>query len=196
LTFISFTASPNGNDVLLKWTTEAEINTSHFDVEFSTDGSTFSKIGKVASLNTAGEHHYSCLHRSPAGTTLYYRILQVDLDAEVQKAATRLERERKDQRKQLEKAGTLLPTSETVPGLGPQPDFDFGDVIPGGQRPVRTAAKPADEAVGEDGEERAKGIPGEVVRPLELPGSGTAPSALPGLGAAAAPGSGIAEAAG
>lgn len=82
LKFISFTATPNGNDVLLKWTTEAETNTSHFDVEFSTDGSSFTKIGKVASLNTAGEHRYSCLHQSPAGNTLYYRIRQVDLDGE------------------------------------------------------------------------------------------------------------------
>ena len=44
---------------------------------------------------------------------------QTDLDTEVQKAAARLERERAEQRKKLEKAGTLLPTSETVPGLGP-----------------------------------------------------------------------------
>jgi hypothetical protein len=89
---------------------------------------------------------------------------QVDLDAEVQKAATRVERERKDQRKPLEKAGTLLPTSETVPGMGPQPDFDFGDVMLAGQRPVRTA-KPDDE-----GEEHA------VVQPeieTDQPDTGT-----------------------
>jgi hypothetical protein len=39
----------------------------------------------------------------------------------VKKAARRLERERKEQHKPLEKGGTLLPTSETIPGLGPQP---------------------------------------------------------------------------
>jgi hypothetical protein len=63
---------------------------------------------------------------------------QIDLDTEVQKAATRLERERADQRKTLEKAGaTLLPTSETVPGLGPQPDIDLDAVF------AEPAARPA-----------------------------------------------------
>ena len=50
---------------------------------------------------------------------------QIDLDAEVQKAARRLERERKEQHKPLEKAGTLLPTSETIPGMGPQPTVEI-----------------------------------------------------------------------
>ncbi len=39
---------------------------------------------------------------------------QIDLDAEVQKAAQRLERERKESDKGREKAGTLLPTAETI----------------------------------------------------------------------------------
>src|SRR5574341_1417110 len=45
---------------------------------------------------------------------------QIDLDNEVRKAARRVERERKEQGKPpLEKAGTLLPASQTIPGLGP-----------------------------------------------------------------------------
>lgn len=48
---------------------------------------------------------------------------QTDLDAEVKKAATRLEKERRENSKDLEKAGTLLPTSQTIPGLGPQPEI-------------------------------------------------------------------------
>ena len=50
---------------------------------------------------------------------------QIDLDNEVQKAARRLERERKESGKPLEKAGTLLPTSQTIPGMGPQPEVDI-----------------------------------------------------------------------
>jgi hypothetical protein len=58
----------------------------------------------------------------------------------VQKAATRLERERAEQKKKLEKAGTLLPTSETVPGLGPQPDIEMDALLPEPlERPARTA---------------------------------------------------------
>jgi hypothetical protein len=85
--------------------------------------------------------HWNSPNLSPQDPVALGLCSQVDLDTEVQKAAARLERERKEQRKQLEKAGTLLPTSETVPGLGPQPDIDFGDVMLGGQRPVRTAPK-------------------------------------------------------
>jgi hypothetical protein len=39
---------------------------------------------------------------------------QTDLDAEVRKAARRLERERKDQEKHVENGGTLLPTEQTT----------------------------------------------------------------------------------
>lgn len=39
---------------------------------------------------------------------------QIDLDAEVKKAARRVERERKDAMKGMEKAGTLLPAAETT----------------------------------------------------------------------------------
>src|SRR5262245_30771446 len=54
---------------------------------------------------------------------------QTDLDAEVKKAARRVEKERKAAGiKEPEKAGTLLPATETtgfVPGLGPQPSVDI-----------------------------------------------------------------------
>jgi hypothetical protein len=51
---------------------------------------------------------------------------QIDLDAEVQKAARRVERERKDSGVVVEPAGaTLLPASETIPGLGPQPVIEL-----------------------------------------------------------------------
>lgn len=82
LQFISFTATSSGKDVLLKWVTEAEVNTSHFEVEFSADGNVFRSIGKVASMNTAGEHRYAFTHIAPPGSLLYYRIRQVDLDGE------------------------------------------------------------------------------------------------------------------
>jgi hypothetical protein len=52
---------------------------------------------------------------------------QIDLDAEVQKAADRVARERKAAGLEVEPAGTTLrPTDQTIPGMGPQPDFsDF-----------------------------------------------------------------------
>jgi Secretion system C-terminal sorting domain len=80
LRFLSFTAAGSNNDVLLNWDTDNEINTSHFDVEFSTDGSRFTKIAEVKAMNTVGTHQYRFVHVSPAGLALYYRIKQVDLD--------------------------------------------------------------------------------------------------------------------
>jgi uncharacterized protein len=47
---------------------------------------------------------------------------QIDLDAEVQKAARRLERERKQQEKEARAAGTLLPTEETTAPPAPKPE--------------------------------------------------------------------------
>jgi uncharacterized protein len=74
--------------------------------------------------------HWNSANLTPQDPVALGLCSQTDLDNEVQKAATRLERERAEQRKKLEKAGTLLPTSETVPGLGPQPDIDLGGVFP------------------------------------------------------------------
>lgn len=52
---------------------------------------------------------------------------QIDLDAEVKKAAARVERQRKAEGRDAEPAGTLLPVRETtsIPGLGPQPSMDL-----------------------------------------------------------------------
>jgi uncharacterized protein len=44
---------------------------------------------------------------------------QIDLDAEVTKAARRLERDRKDAQKDMAKSGTLLPTEETTAAPAP-----------------------------------------------------------------------------
>lgn len=46
---------------------------------------------------------------------------QIDLDAEVKKAARRIERERKDAQKGMSKGGTLLPTEETTADLDEAP---------------------------------------------------------------------------
>jgi hypothetical protein len=69
--------------------------------------------------------HWNSQNLTPQDPVTLGLCSQTDLDAEVQKAARRLERERKEQRKEMEKAGTLLPTSQTIPGLGPQPDVEI-----------------------------------------------------------------------
>jgi uncharacterized protein len=68
--------------------------------------------------------HWNSANLTPQDPVTLGLCSQTDLDAEVRKAAKRLERERKDQHKP-EKAGTLLPTSETIPGMGPQPEVEI-----------------------------------------------------------------------
>jgi hypothetical protein len=75
--------------------------------------------------------HWNSNNLTPQDPVTLGLCSQTDLDTEVKKAAARMERERKEQQKKLEKAGaTLLPTSETTlpPGLGPQPDVEI--VVP------------------------------------------------------------------
>ena len=76
--------------------------------------------------------HWNSPNLTPQDPVALGLCSQVDLDTEVQKAAARLEREKAEQRKKLEKAGTLLPTAETTlaPGLGPQPDIEMDEVLP------------------------------------------------------------------
>jgi hypothetical protein len=96
--------------------------------------------------------HWNSANLTPQDPVALGLCSQVDLDNEVQKAAARLERERVEQRKKLEKAGTLLPTSETVPGLGPQPDIDMDTLLPDApEQPAQTADAPEQDV---DAEQR------------------------------------------
>ena len=81
LDWISFTAGNCSGNVCLQWKTANEQNTSHFEIERSTDGSNFTKIGTQASHNTPGEHSYSATDHAPANGLNFYRIKQVDRDA-------------------------------------------------------------------------------------------------------------------
>lgn len=71
--------------------------------------------------------HWNATNLAPQDPVTLGLCSQIDLDAEVAKASKRAAQER--QAAGLPpvepKAGTLLPTAETVPGLGPQPDISF-----------------------------------------------------------------------
>ncbi len=71
--------------------------------------------------------HWNSNNLTPQDPVTLGLCSQTDLDAEVKKAARRLEREKKDQQKKVEKVGTLLPTAETTlpPGIGPQPTVEI-----------------------------------------------------------------------
>ena len=77
---ISFTATPNHDDVLLNWQTGDESNTDVFNIQRSTDGSTFNNIGKVAAMESVSHNYNYTDATPPAGPMLYYRLQETDID--------------------------------------------------------------------------------------------------------------------
>lgn len=81
VTWAYFTAQKTDGGNQLDWGTASEKNTSHFEIEYSIDGSNF--IAMNDKINAAGNSahllEYRCIHKlSPP--LIYYRIKQVDLD--------------------------------------------------------------------------------------------------------------------
>jgi hypothetical protein len=82
--FILFAAKCEGNQVLITWKTAQEQNSSHFNLEKSTDGSRWTVIGNLpAAGNSNTESSYFFTDNNP-GQNGYYRIAEYDLDGRVQ----------------------------------------------------------------------------------------------------------------
>jgi hypothetical protein len=74
----------------LEWQTATERNNSHFEVERSTDGVTFEKIGEVAGKgNSTGLTNYTFEDKDPLSGVNYYRLRQVDFDGAFEYSAVR-----------------------------------------------------------------------------------------------------------
>ncbi|MCB0518455.1 MAG: T9SS type A sorting domain-containing protein [Lewinellaceae bacterium] len=84
----SFYARPlNATDAKLDWETASELNSSHFEVERSTDGKNWQQVGKVAAAGFSQQNHsYSLIDEKvfePGESSLsvfYYRLKMLDLD--------------------------------------------------------------------------------------------------------------------
>lgn len=77
---LSFDGKLENSTTLLEWKTSAENNSSHFDVEKSTDGTNYIKIGKVtAAGNSNSERKYSFRDLKLSATN-YYRLKMNDKD--------------------------------------------------------------------------------------------------------------------
>lgn len=75
------TASKKSSGIQLNWETLSEQNVSHFEIERSTDGTVFGKIGNCAAKGNSNEKTmYSFLDASAVGATVFYRLKMVDLD--------------------------------------------------------------------------------------------------------------------
>ncbi|RNI27345.1 T9SS C-terminal target domain-containing protein [Rufibacter immobilis] len=80
---ISFTAKAKGANVQLHWSTATEKNNDYFQVERSTDGKSFTAIGKVTGNGNSNIlQNYGFLDTSAPQGTSYYRLKQVDFDGQ------------------------------------------------------------------------------------------------------------------
>lgn len=78
----SFTAALQNNNVLLKWGVSEELNVSHYEIEFGTDGRNFKTIGTIAATNSTD---YSFTHSNGSfAEIIYYRLKTVDKDGTIQ----------------------------------------------------------------------------------------------------------------
>ncbi|MEQ1678237.1 MAG: LamG-like jellyroll fold domain-containing protein, partial [Chitinophagaceae bacterium] len=76
-----FTAAGKPAGIQLNWETITEQNTSHFEIEKSTDGINFSYLGRVtAAGNSTDKRTYSFTDVNPAPGTNFYRLKMADLD--------------------------------------------------------------------------------------------------------------------
>jgi hypothetical protein len=80
VTFVSFNANCSNSGVELKWATSSEINSDHFVVEYSADGSSFTGIATIAGKgNSSRINNYSYVDKIKSSKA-FYRIKQVDAD--------------------------------------------------------------------------------------------------------------------
>ena len=82
---VDFSATPQGNDVMLNWVTSSEINNDRFEILSSNSASginNFEEIDEVKGMgNSTSLHYYSYLDQRPGKKgTYYYRLRQVDYD--------------------------------------------------------------------------------------------------------------------
>jgi trimeric autotransporter adhesin len=89
VTLTKFNAQPKGSEVLVTWTTANELNSSHYVVERSVDGRSFTAIGTVnASGYIISSVNYQLIDPSPLHGLNYYRLKQVDVDGKYAYSAT------------------------------------------------------------------------------------------------------------
>lgn len=75
----------NDDDVILSWASTFEVNNDRFEIERSTDGAKFEKVGTVKGLgNNSGRHDYNFTDQVSKNMAtrndLYYRLKQIDLN--------------------------------------------------------------------------------------------------------------------
>ena len=77
VSLVNFSASQQDKDVAVHFNTSTELHISHFNLQHSTDGISFTTIGTV---KAKGSGNYSFTDTKPTTGTNYYRLQSVDKD--------------------------------------------------------------------------------------------------------------------
>ena len=84
VSLISFSGEKSNTDNILKWTTQAEVNSLGFEVQRSIDGVNFTVVSFVSTKAPGGNSNnvlnYTFTDSNPVGKKHYYRLRQVDID--------------------------------------------------------------------------------------------------------------------
>lgn len=80
-TGVTLSAALTGNDVSLNWKTLSEVNSKSFEIERSTDGINFAKVGeKAAAGYSTTDLNYNFIDPNMTANVYYYRLRMVDMD--------------------------------------------------------------------------------------------------------------------
>ena len=79
VTITTLEAVNKNGSIAIKWLTSTELNTSHFIIQHSTDGASFTDIGTVKAIGS-GANSYEFTDKSPTNGINYYRLQSVDKD--------------------------------------------------------------------------------------------------------------------
>lgn len=82
LTFTSFKAYRQNNNINIEWKTENESNIKKYDIEKSTDGIHFISAFEIAA-NNGTVNNYQWIDVNPAGDENYYRIRSTEIDGKI-----------------------------------------------------------------------------------------------------------------
>lgn len=79
LTWLSINGQLQNNAAIIQWATASESNTDQFEIEHSTNGINYNKVGsKTAAGNSSTTKQYAFIHSSPVSGKNFYRVKQTD----------------------------------------------------------------------------------------------------------------------
>lgn len=111
----AFTVEQSFNSILLKWATQTESNSSHFELEHSPNGIIFKEFAEVSAAGFSSEIQlYSDYHTNPNDGLNYYRLKVVDMDGTFQYSDIIAYEIDKKQRPTLEALPNLVADKTTV----------------------------------------------------------------------------------